>query len=79
MSNATSQPAEIYTKAISEVEVGEIVANLGEILEIEEAANAYTLVISRLGEKQVIKFEKQTLLILISSEYFIKVDMGRNI
>lgn len=79
MSNATSQPAEIYTKVISEVEVGEIVANLGEILEIEEAANAYTLVISRLGEKQVIKFEKQTLLILISSEYFIKVDMGRNI
>jgi len=79
MSNVTSQPAEIYTKVISEVEVGEIVANLGEILEIEEAANAYALVISRLGEKQVIKFEKQTLLILISSEYFIKVDMGRNI
>ncbi|MBB6240026.1 intein-encoded DNA endonuclease-like protein [Pedobacter sp. AK013] len=75
MSNATSLPFEICTKVISEVEVGEVVANLGKILEIEEAPQAYCLVIERLGEKQVIKFEKHTLLILISNENVIHMNM----
>jgi len=78
MSNATSRPFEICTKVISEVKVGEVVANLGKILEIEEAPQAYCLVIERLGEKQVIKFEKYTLLILIGTENVIQVDMGGN-
>lgn len=76
MSNATSRPFEICTKVISEVKVGEVVANLGKILEIEEAPQAYCLVIERLGEKQVIKFDKHTLLILISNENVIPMDIG---
>lgn len=67
---------EIKITQISEVKIGETVANLGEILEIEKAADFYSLIIARLGEKQVIKFKKQTFLLIISPENAIQMDMG---
>lgn len=75
MLDSNSLP-EIKIKQISEVKIGETVANLGEILEIEKTTDFYSLIIARLGEKQVIKFKKQTFLLIISSENAIQMDMG---
>lgn len=43
---------------ISKVKVGTFIVNLGEILEIEENGHYFHLVISRMNEKQVIKFDR---------------------
>lgn len=76
MSNYNSLP-DLQIRQISEVKVGEMVANLGEILEIEHTVDFYSLIIARLGEKQVIKFNRQTSLILISPENTIQMDIDR--
>lgn len=48
---------------ISKIKTGVVLANLGELLEIEERDDCYALIISRMNEKQVFKFEKNTELI----------------
>lgn len=48
---------------ISKIKAGVFLANLGELLEIEERDEYYALVISRMKEKQVFKFEKDMVLI----------------
>lgn len=55
----------IRTINISELKEGAILANLGEVLEIEERHDYYCLVISRMQEKQVFKFDKMTHLIIL--------------
>jgi len=55
----------VITKRISELEIGDVLVNLGSVLEIEEGLTHFTLVISRLNEKQVIKFLKEDMLILV--------------
>lgn len=55
----------VITKRISELEIGDVLVNLGYVLEIEEGLTHFTLVISRLNEKQVIKFLKEDMLILV--------------
>jgi len=49
---------------ISKIEVGVGLANLGEVLEIEERDDCYALIICRMNEKQVLRFEKNTILII---------------
>ncbi|MBT2560093.1 hypothetical protein J7E50_02510 [Pedobacter sp. ISL-68] len=49
---------------ISDIQVGTFIVNLGVILEIDEKDNFFNLVISRMNEKQVIKFEKDVSLII---------------
>lgn len=39
-----------------------ILVNLGRVLEIEEHSEHYCLIVDRMNEKQVIKFEKDVLL-----------------
>lgn len=48
---------------ISEIETGTIIVNLGLVLEVEELDRHYNLVISRLNEKQVMKFDKEIFMI----------------
>lgn len=52
---------------VSKIEVGFVLANLGELLEIEERDEYYALVISRMKEKQVFKFEKDAILITLNN------------
>ncbi|RAJ31729.1 hypothetical protein [Pedobacter cryoconitis] len=66
MSNPNIKVDMLNIKHISEVEIGDVVANLGEILEIERTLIHYVLVISRLNEKQVVKFDKNSDMVLIS-------------
>jgi len=49
---------------ISNIQVGTFIVNLGVILEIDEKDNFVNLVISRMNEKQVIKFERDVSLII---------------
>lgn len=55
---------QIELKHISEVQNGQFVGNLGKVLEINELENHYSLVIERMNEKQVFKFEKDFQLII---------------
>lgn len=49
---------EIITTAISDLKPGDIILNLGEVLEIEENPEIYSIIIFRMNQKQVFKFEK---------------------
>ena len=48
---------------ISKIEKGNIVVNLGLVLETEELDKHYNLIISRLNEKQVMKFDKEIFMV----------------
>ncbi|WP_316818007.1 hypothetical protein [Pedobacter nyackensis] len=61
----SEETPKIKTINISELTTGSILANLGEVLEIEEKEDYYSLIISRMQEKQVFKFNKLTPLIII--------------
>ena len=50
---------DLNVKHISKIETGNIVVNLGVVMEIEELTEYYSLIISRLNEKQVFKFDKE--------------------
>ncbi len=52
------------TKKIADVIKGDIIVNLGEVLEVEETVQHYQFVIYRLKEKQVHRFDKDGVLIL---------------
>lgn len=58
MSNLKSNNEVIIIKAISELRTGDSILNLGEVLEIEENAETYAIIILRMNQKQVFKFEK---------------------
>lgn len=56
-------PSTLKVARIREIAKGDIVINLGEVLEIDIHSNYINLIISRLNQKQVIKFEKNALLV----------------
>jgi hypothetical protein len=50
-------PSETSRKInISELQVGDILINLGEVLEVISVEDRFSLVISRMNEKQVLHF-----------------------
>lgn len=51
-------PELIRIKAISELQPGDKLLNLGEVIEIEEGPEIYAVIIYRMSQKQVFKFEK---------------------
>ncbi|ACU04577.1 MULTISPECIES: hypothetical protein [Pedobacter] len=64
MSNLKSHTEPIEIKSISDLEQGDKIINLGKVLEIEESAEFYAIIILRMNQKQVFKFEKNTSLYL---------------
>lgn len=60
----------IQIKPISALKPGDKLLNLGEVLEIEESDEIYTVIIYRMTQKQVFKFEKGTSLYLIDEDQF---------
>lgn len=50
---------------IAKVQPGQIIANLGEVLETEECLDFFSFVIRRMNENQVLKFEKNLHLIIM--------------
>ena len=53
----------LKVKHISKIKKGNILVNLGMVIEAEEFDRHYTLVISRLNEKQVMKFDKEIFIV----------------
>ena len=58
----------IQIKPISMLKAGDKLLNLGEVLEIEEGTEMYAVIVYRMTQKQVFKFEKDTSLYLISED-----------
>jgi hypothetical protein len=58
MPNLTYHTELIELKAISALEKGDHILNLGEVLEIEEGKEIYSIIVLRMNQKQVFKFEK---------------------
>jgi predicted transcriptional regulator of viral defense system len=50
---------------ISEIDRGDYLVNLGPVLEKEDLITHYNIIIDRLNEKQVIKFQRDTVLVTI--------------
>ena len=48
---------------ISEIAKGDFVVNLGSVIETEKLDTHFNIIISRLNEKQVIKFPTDTVLV----------------
>ncbi|MGY0039302.1 hypothetical protein [Pedobacter sp. NJ-S-72] len=48
---------------VSDIEVGDFLVNLGSVIETERLDTHYNIIIARLNEKQVLKFERDTILI----------------
>ncbi|MDR6782045.1 hypothetical protein ABIE26_001466 [Pedobacter africanus] len=61
-------PELIQIKPISALKPGDKLLNLGEVLEIEESPEIYAVIIYRLTQKQVFKFERDTNLYLINED-----------
>jgi hypothetical protein len=49
---------------ISKLSTGVKIINLGPLLEVEECADCYKLIINRMDQKQVIVFKKDELLLV---------------
>lgn len=64
MSNLKSHIEPIEIKVISDLALGDKIINLGKVLEIEESAEFYAIIILRMNQKQVFKFEKDVSLYL---------------
>lgn len=64
MSKLETSTESIIVVAISDLKTGDFVLNLGEVLEIEESVEFYAVIIFRMNQKHVIKFEKDTQLYL---------------
>ena len=62
-------PELIEVRAISELKPGDNILNLGEVLEIEESPEMYAVIIFRMTQKQVFKFEKDMNLYLLNEDY----------
>lgn len=63
MLNTVNTPQVLY-KHISQLVIGDVLANLGEVLEIEHHTTRYSLVVLRLNEKQVIKYDNEAYLLI---------------
>jgi len=50
---------------ISNVIKGQVLINLGEVIEIDSYPTHINLIISRLNEKQVVKFGKEVSLVIV--------------
>lgn len=50
---------------VSDIEAGDFLVNLGPVIETEKHETHYNIIIARLNEKQVIKFERDTVLVTI--------------
>jgi hypothetical protein len=64
MLNAQNLP-DIKVKHISKIKKYDILVNLGSVLEIEELERYYYFIISRVDQKQVIKFDKEIYMVII--------------
>lgn len=60
--------ASIKMLEINKVKPGHTIVNLGKVVEVFENTCYYELVIERMSEKQVLKFEKETILVLTESD-----------
>lgn len=56
--------------AVTKVELGQIIANLGKVIEKTEYPDTISFVIMRMNQKQVLNFNKKLELIMIPSEYY---------
>ncbi len=57
--NSVPEPTEdLKTINITELAIGDILVNLGEVLEITERPDSFSLVIERMQERQVWRFNK---------------------
>jgi len=54
---------QLQTVLISEIKAGDNLVNLGPVLEITELEDSFSLVIERMQERQVWRFEKSELLL----------------
>ncbi|WGQ10765.1 hypothetical protein QG516_03735 [Pedobacter gandavensis] len=61
----SQNPPDIKVKHISKIEKDDILVNLGSVLEVEEFEKHYCIIISRLDEKQVIKFAKESYMVIM--------------
>jgi hypothetical protein len=50
---------------ISKIEKGNIIVNLGLVIEIEKLDRHYSIIISRLNEKQVMKFDMEIFMVIM--------------
>ncbi|ADY50675.1 hypothetical protein Pedsa_0088 [Pseudopedobacter saltans DSM 12145] len=50
---------------VAEITIGQYIINLGSVIETERLQQHYNLIISRLNEKQVIKFTDDAVLAVI--------------
>jgi hypothetical protein len=64
MLNAQNLP-EIKVKHMSKIEKHDILVNLGSVLEIEELEKHYSIIVDRLDERQVIKFDKEIYMVIM--------------
>ncbi|MEJ2901672.1 hypothetical protein WAE58_04525 [Pedobacter panaciterrae] len=60
----SDNPSKFKHVHISKVEAGVTLVNLGTLLEVEEHSLHYCLIVERMSQKQVIKFDKDTLLVV---------------
>ncbi|WP_199121441.1 hypothetical protein [Pedobacter sp. ASV28] len=51
--------------SISDIKEGHYIVNLGPVIEAENMETHYNLIIYRMAEKQVIKFENDTVLVTV--------------
>lgn len=67
--NSVPEPAEcLKSISISVLAAGDILVNLGSVLEITEESDAYCLVIERMKERQVWRFRKDEELVIRTQE-----------
>jgi len=57
-------PSNIKETNIGSLRTGDFIVNLGEVLEIDELTNAYSVVVRRSNQKQVFTFDKEDLLLV---------------
>ena len=57
-------PESVRETSVSNLKEGDFIVNLGEILEIDELTNLYSIVILRNNQKQVFTFNKNDRLLL---------------
>lgn len=58
--NSVPESTELFqTMPITELEVGNILVNLGLVLEISQENDEFSIVIERMGERQVWRFNKK--------------------
>lgn len=67
--------SEIIKVSFSNIEIGDYVINLGEVLEINELRHSSTIVISRFGHKYVFKLNISEPIYLIKKGRYIDINI----